>query len=861
MQPKKIHSVLFFAVLAVFPSASISANSHKVTDFGAVGDGVTLNTRAIQEAVDQVSRKGGGTVYFPPGVYLSGTVYLRDHICLNLESGAVLLGSRNVQDYPLNISRYASGSDRYVARALLWGEELHDITLTGKGTIDGQGAFFAANRPATKEYQDLLRAFPDPRRFPVEAHYINRPYLIRLISCRNVLVEKLSLQKPAMWLQHYLNCDTVTLRDLNIYSHGSPNNDLIDIDGSRNVVISGCIGDSDDDGITLKSTSAAPVQNVTISDCIIRTRTNAIKAGTESSGGFKDVVITNCVLKPSLTTKGYSGRPEGLAGIALEIVDGGTMDRVTISNIAVEDMAAPIFLRLGNRARPYLTQQATAPVGRLRNVKISHLTATNAGRNGCSLLGIKDHPIENVSLSDISIHFDGGGTRAQAEAEYPEKDAEYPESTRYGDLPAYGFFCRHVDGLSFRDVRLSYEAPEERPPFLFEDVKNLSLFHVEGQVSAAARAMLILRDSHDVFISESFLPEMNSFLSLEKKSGRIRVLGNDFSRVRQPFVLDETVTMSALEAVYNLPADRSLFSLLQPSVSRDQDGRLTMRSFTPGGSIHYTLDGSEVTRTSPSYTQPLVQVGPCRVKAKVYRAEQESDVASLVLPALQVRKPEILPANSFFKDTISVVLQSRTPGAEIRYATEESAPVERGTVYTGPFQLKQSAVVRAQAFQQGLQPSEIAVSRFESLPEKSGVFYKCYPGEWDRLPNLAEMKPGKTGWTRQFRLDDLEMPRENYALWMAGVLQVGKSGQYTIYCESNDGSQLYLDHALLIDNDGAHGLTEVSKEIFLREGFHAMEVRFFQMGGSQGLKISWKGGDFEKTEISAESLQGAPGKP
>ncbi|OHB85804.1 MAG: hypothetical protein A2V98_13090, partial [Planctomycetes bacterium RBG_16_64_12] len=772
-------------LLSLTEAISASARTVTVGDFGAVGDGVTLNTRAIQAAIDQVAAVGGGTVTIPAGTFLSGTLSLKDHIRLDLEPGAVLLGSKRVEDYPLTICRYPSGSDRYVARALLSGEDLHDVAITGRGTIDGQGSHFANSRVSQQEWQSLAGAYQDPTRFAAEPHYINRPFLIRFVSCTNVLVEGVTLQKPAMWLQHYLNCDFVTIRHVNMFSHGSPNNDLIDIDGSRNVVITGCFGDSDDDGITLKSTSAAPVQNVTISDCIIRTRTNAIKAGTESSGGFQDITITNCVLKPSLVTGGFSGRPEGLAGIALEIVDGGSLDRVAISNIAMEDMAAPLFLRLGNRGRPYLQPQAQAPVGAFRNVKISHITASNAGRNGCSILGIKDHRIENVSISDVFIHFDGGGTQAQAEAEYPEHDEDYPESTRYGDLPAYGFFCRHVDGLTFRDVRLDFNAPEKRPPFIFDDVRNLNLFHVDARVANEAPALMVFRNSVDALVSECHLPETPVFLRLERNSDRIKVIGNDLTRVSQPFALDETVGMSALDVAGNLPADRSLFSLLQPAIARDEDGFVTMRSFTAGARIHYTLDGTEVTPRSTQYAQPFLQVGECEVEARVFKGGLASGTARVHLPQLPVRRPEVHPGHSFFTESVTVDLSCKTPGANILYSVDESAPVERWAVFAKAFEIRTSATLRVQATKAGHRPSEVAASRHELVPRENGVLYKYYLGEWDKLPDLLEMKPARTGRITQFRLGEVGTRAENFALLMIGYVSVPKAGQYTFYCGSN----------------------------------------------------------------------------
>jgi polygalacturonase len=868
MQCSKIHThpveikILILLVLIIIasslvfvsPSHGAPGSIYDIIDYGAIGDGVTLNTKSIQDAIDDCAKKGGGTVNFPAGTFLSGTIYLKNNICLYLEPGTILLGSTNVEDYPLNKTRFPSGSDRYVARALIWGEDLHNLTITGRGIINGQGSIFSDSPISQEEWEDLVTVFTDSTRFLPQPFYINRPYLIRMVSCRNVLIEKVSLQKPAMWLQQYLNCEYLTLRDLHIYSHGNPNNDLIDIDGTQNVIISGIYGDSDDDGITLKSTTGRPVQNVTISDCIIRSRTNAIKAGTESASGFKDITITNCIIKPSLADTGYSGRAEGLAGIALELVDGGVIDRVTISNIAIEDMAAPIFLRLGNRARPNRPHQEKKPVGSFRNVKINNITATNAGRNGCSILGIKGHYIENVSISDVFINFDGGGTKAQAEAVYPENDEDYPESTRYGDLPAYGFFCRHVDGLTFRDVEFSFNDHEVRSPLIFDDVKNLNLFNVNGQVSNEASAQMIFNDCQNVFISECRPPVMDVFMRLGQNSDQIKIVGNDLSHVKRPFILDESVQMSALEAVYNLPADQTLFSMLEPTIERDEFGKIKMRSFTSNSEIRYTLDDSDVTLKSKKYTQPFKQVGPCDVKAKVFKDGSESRMASTNLSRLQVIKPKITPAHSFFQKSVQVILNCATPDAEIRYTLDETIPLKDWTIYTKPFGLKKSGTLNVRALKKGHRHSEIAVSKNELIPEKNGVHYRYYLGKWDKIPDVLELKPVKTGVIKQFRLEEIKTRKNDFALLMIGFVTVKKAGNFTFYSGSNDGSKLYIDNALLVDNDGSHGFLESAGDIYLSKGMHSVEVRYLQLGGSKSLKVSWKGEEFDKRELSSELL-------
>ena len=452
-------------MLLVHIVALCAIASPDVTHFGAVGDGVTLNTSAIQAAIDAAA--GGGEVLFPPGVFLTGALYLRSGVHMRLSQGTVLLGSADLADYPLTRCRYPSRSDHYTLRALLWGEGLEDISITGPGVIDGQGAKFRDNVATPEEVAEAARPYEAEGRYTPHPVYLNRPYLIRLISCRNVRIENLSLRNSAMWMQHYLDCDFVTLRGLNVFNHVAANNDMIDVDGCRNVVISDCVGDTDDDALTLKSTGARPTEHVVISNCILSSHCNAIKAGTESAGGFKDIVISNCVIRPSSVKTARSGRSEGLAGIALEIVDGGTLERIAISNIVMEGGTAPLFMRLGNRARPPRPSDPKPPVGTFRDVSVHNVVATGAGATGCAFAGIPGHPIQNISLSNIRITSAGGGSCDAADV--PEAEEKYPECTMFGPLPAYGFFFRHARNVRLRDVELTCASPDPRPPIVAVD--------------------------------------------------------------------------------------------------------------------------------------------------------------------------------------------------------------------------------------------------------------------------------------------------------------------------------------------------------------------------------------------------------
>jgi hypothetical protein len=318
------------------------------------------------------------------------------------------------------------------------------------------------------------------------------------------------------------------------------------------VIISDCFADSDDDALTLKSTADRPTENVTVSNCLLSSHCNAIKMGTESIGGFNNITITNCAIRPSRSPSVISGRKGGLAGIALEVVDGGTLDRVTISNVTTIGGTAPIFVRLGNRARVVKPDSPRPSIGTLRNVVISNVVATGAGVTGCSITGLPGHPVENVTLSNIKITTVGGGAGADAAKAVPELPTKYPESIMFGTLPAYGFYCRHVDGLTLRDVDLRCAEPDHRPALVCDDVCSLLVESLSAQTTPDASAQIILSNTRYGFLRGCCPTETAAvFLRLQGGSDHLNVVGNDLSRVQTPFSFDDPALRSGLYTAAN----------------------------------------------------------------------------------------------------------------------------------------------------------------------------------------------------------------------------------------------------------------------------------------------------------------------
>ena len=281
-----------------------------------------------------------------------------------------------------------------------------------------------------------------------------------------------TLRNSGCWMQHYLACDRVHIRGIKVFNRNNYNNDALDLDGCHDVVVSDMIADSDDDAITLKSTSPRLCENIVVHDCIVSSHCNAIKLGTETNGGFRNINISNCVVRPSADQStqffGHAAK-RGTSAISLEIVDGGTLENVHVSNIVAEGTESPIFIRLGNRARSYARDVPVEKVGILRGVHLQNITVSNAGSTGCSITGLPGHPVEDIWLSDITIHHKGGLRAVGVPAD--EKEADYPEATMWGPLPARGFFIRHARNVNFRNVAITTAEADERPEYLKIDVE------------------------------------------------------------------------------------------------------------------------------------------------------------------------------------------------------------------------------------------------------------------------------------------------------------------------------------------------------------------------------------------------------
>jgi hypothetical protein len=434
-----------------------------VRDVGAVGDGRAKDTAALQHAIDTVHRRGGGIVHLPAGTWVSGTLHLRSGLTIELAPGAVLLASPDREDFaPHEKLPFPSDSNIDTlgfARALLSGCDLERITIRGAGVID-------MNR---------------------DRRYGPKP--IALKRCRFVTVQGVTIVRSPSYCVSLGGCEDVLVEGVIIRSAFA---DGIDPDCCRRVRIANCDIESDDDALCLKASfllgTRGATEDVVVTNCRLRSPSNCFKLGTESTGDFRQIVLSNCVFDGTAPAdRDASAAAEG-GGIALLTVDGGTIDGVTISNVVMRDVLAPVFVRLGNRGR----DQPRAVPGRLRNVVISGVMATGASVTG-SITGLRGHSVEGVTVENVQITT-AGGWRRPRDLKVPERATVYPQVTMYGILPAHGLYVRHARDVSLRNVQVVAEHPDVRPALVADDVSELCVVRLTGPRARREAPALWLND-------------------------------------------------------------------------------------------------------------------------------------------------------------------------------------------------------------------------------------------------------------------------------------------------------------------------------------------------------------------------------
>jgi polygalacturonase len=478
-------------------NADLQAPSFSVRRFGAKGDGVTIDTPAINNAIAAAAEFGGGTVTFPAGIYASYSIHLKSNISLYIDPGATILaastplegtttGGYDAAETQGPWEPYQDYGHNHWHNSLIWGEDLHDVAIFGPGLIWGKG---------------LSRGHETDTDLPKS----DRPGVgnkaIALKNCRNIILRDFSMLSAGWFAILATGVDNLTIDNLKM----DTNRDGMDIDCCRNVRVSNCSVNSPwDDAICPKSSFALgyarATENVTVSNCYVtggyqlgtlldgtfkrlgpefKQPIGRIKFGTESNGGFRNITISNCVF-------------ESCRGFALETVDGAVCEDITFTGITMRDIRnSPLFLRLGTRMRG----PKGIPVGSLKRVLINNVVSSGALPELCSIVsGIPGHRIEDVKISDVYLHQLGGGTTAMAELNPLEKESDYPEPSMFGGLPATGFFLRHVKNIEMSNVEIAIEHPDARPAFWLHDVEGADFFRVKTPRGSRAFSM---RDVHE----------------------------------------------------------------------------------------------------------------------------------------------------------------------------------------------------------------------------------------------------------------------------------------------------------------------------------------------------------------------------
>tara|TARA_B100001146_G_C16197431_1_gene442425 strand:- start:2596 stop:4149 length:1554 start_codon:yes stop_codon:yes gene_type:complete len=486
----------------------VFAQEYMITEFGAKPDGLTLNTKAIQSAIDKVSKKGGGKIIFPSGEFLSGSIILKSNIELHFEKGAVLLGSTNPDNYGSQNTKALNSEKERVApsrMALIVAHKVENIALTGAGTINGQGRKLAVtidslHHMGTRKVQN----YNYRRMRPNEG---SRPMLFAFTESKKITVTGLHLKNSACWGLFFERCSDMVLDRLKVTNRAFWNNDGMDITDCKNVKVTNCDLDTADDGICFKSHFPDYYNdNIFVSNCTIRSSASAVKFGTASHGGFKNITIENIKVFDTFRS-----------AIAIESVDGGDIENIKVSNLIAENTGNAIFIRLGHRAGE---KAGTIKKIHIKDVKVQMPFGRpdiNYDVRGpevdffhnpfpSSIVGIPGHNVQDVILENIDISFPGRASKAMGYipindmGRVPEKIKDYPEFSMFGELPSWGFYIRHADGVTFKNVTINARDMDFRPAYVLDSAKNITI--VDSDVIPMTQThQLVLKDAENILIS------------------------------------------------------------------------------------------------------------------------------------------------------------------------------------------------------------------------------------------------------------------------------------------------------------------------------------------------------------------------
>jgi len=505
---RSVLSLLVVAALLFPPLLPAGAeNFYNVRDYGAVGNGTTLDSPAIDKAISAAADAGGGTVLLPAGTYLCGSIHLKSNIHLLVDAGATILGApqeMNVYDETESWSNnpYQDGGHCYFHNSLIWGENLKNVSITGQGTINGGG--LVRDDDMLNDmcgFTNWGKHLPPPAATAYPPSRLGNK-AIALKLCRNVLIRDITIFHGGHFAILVTGCDNLTVDNVTM----DTNRDGIDIDCCRNTMVSNCrINSPRDDGLCPKSTFALGrnliTENLTIVNCQVsgfeegtlldgtmkpsKEKFGRIKFGTEASGGFRNCTISNCTFR-------------ACKGLALEEVDGGVMENITIDNLAMMDVSEyAIYITTGSRNRGGDVRHPSL----CRNITISNVIADGVDKaSGIQITGIPEQPLENIRLENIRLISNGGGTSEEAAKTPKELGTGYPEPK---PVPAYGIYARHVRDLELANITTTFLKDELRPALIFNDINGLEIDNLKPQSAPGVPAAIMTSDVRGLVVRNS----------------------------------------------------------------------------------------------------------------------------------------------------------------------------------------------------------------------------------------------------------------------------------------------------------------------------------------------------------------------
>ncbi len=503
--------VLFTCIFFITISKAIGSDKIiDVTKHGIKSNSETKCTTTLQNLIDKLSLKGGGILRFPAGYYLTGSFEIKSGVKIYLEKDAIIKGSTNPYDYNnkrLNEPKSPNAKDNS-SMALVVANNACNIAILGEGTIDGNGRELALNIDSLHHKGIRIDSNYNTKR--MRPNETARPKLFRFSNCQNIDIKGVELRNSACWGVTIELCSNVIIDNVKVFNRAYWNNDGIDITDCKNVKITNCNINAADDGICLKSYYPGYCNDsIYITNCNICSSASAVKFGTASHGGFRNINIDSIQIYDTFRS-----------AIAIESVDGGFIENVQVSNIKARNTGNAIFVRLGSRSGK--------STGILRNIHLNNIEveipfgrpdsdydmrgpAVNFFHNPIpsSITGIPGQKVENIVIENLRIICPGRASKGMAYIplwrikDVPEKVNEYPEFSMFGELPSWGFYIRHVNGITFKNITLKLKEKDYRPAFIFDDVDNICLDNINIPVSS--KEDIILRKSNIIRTDRNYL--------------------------------------------------------------------------------------------------------------------------------------------------------------------------------------------------------------------------------------------------------------------------------------------------------------------------------------------------------------------